>query len=194
MKNKHLIAITGGIGSGKSLALSTLQENGYAVLSSDKIVTSLYEKRKIKLLLKSLFPTAVTGKIKLNVDRKIISACVFNDHEMLKKLTDLITPLVMEEILKRYKKAKTSVFAEVPLLFECGFEKHFDQVIVVMRDTNARIESVKSRSNLSEEQIVARMNAQFNYDNNDLSKHIVVNNNGAKERLKQKILDIAKEF
>jgi hypothetical protein len=54
MKNKHLVAITGGIGSGKSLALSALKEKSYLVLSSDKIVSELYEKRKIKLLLKTL--------------------------------------------------------------------------------------------------------------------------------------------
>jgi dephospho-CoA kinase len=100
----------------------------------------------------------------------------------------------MEEILKRYKKAKTTVFAEVPLLFECGFEKHFDQVIVVVRDRKARIESVKRRSNLSEEQIVARMNAQFDYDNSDLSDYIVIKNDGTETDLEQKVLDIAKEF
>lgn len=194
MKNKHLIAITGGIGSGKSLALSALKGKGYLVLSSDKIVSELYEKRKIKLLLKTLFPTAVTGRIKLNINRKIISDCVFNNSEMLKKLTDLITPLVMEEILKRYKKAKTTVFAEVPLLFECGFEKYFDQVIVVVRDRKAKIESVKRRSNLAEEQIVARMNAQFDYDNSDLSNYIVIKNDGTETDLEQKVLDIAKEF
>lgn len=194
MKNKHLIAITGGIGSGKSLALSALSKKGYLVLSSDKIVSELYEKRKIKLLLKTLFPSAVTGRIKLHIDRKIISDCVFNNSEMLKKLTDLITPLVMEEILKRYKKAKTTVFAEVPLLFECGFEKYFDQVMVVFRDKKARIESVKRRSNLSEEQIVARMNAQFDYDNSDLSNYIVIKNDGTETDLEQKVLDIAKEF
>ncbi len=194
MKNKHLIAITGGIGSGKSLALSALSKKGYLVLSSDKIVSELYEKRKIKLLLKTLFPTAVTGRIKLNIDRKIISDYVFNNSDMLKKLTDLITPLVMEEILKRYKKAKTTVFAEVPLLFECGFEKYFDQVIVIFRDKKARIDSVKRRSNLSEEQIESRMNAQFDYDNSDLSNYIVIKNDGTETDLEQKVLDIAKEF
>ena len=190
MKNKKLIAITGGIGSGKSLALSILEKSGFVVLSSDKIVSDLYEKRKTKKLLRSLFPTAVSGKIKLNIDRKIISACVFKDKEMLKKLTDLITPLVMQEILKRYKKAKGTVFAEVPLLFECGFEKHFDDVLVVYRDRNARIESVKKRSDLTEEEIVARMNAQFDYDNNDLSKYHVIKNDGTEEDLKEKLLKI----
>ncbi|MBQ3115899.1 MAG: dephospho-CoA kinase [Clostridia bacterium] len=190
--DKKLIAVTGGIGSGKSTVMDVLEGLGYKTLSSDKIVSELYEKRSVKKLLKSLFPTAVTGKIKLNIDRAEISRLVFNNPTQLKALTDLITPLVLNEILRRYKKATCSVFAEVPLLFECGFEKHFDKVFVVVRDLEGRIESVKRRSKLSKEQILARINSQFDYENADLSNYIVIENNGTKEQLKEKITDLVK--
>lgn len=190
--DKKLIAVTGGIGSGKSSVMDILEGLGYKTLSSDKIVSELYEKRKIKKLLRSLFPSAINGKIKLNVDRKEISKIVFNCPEQLKALTDLITPLVLQEILRRYKKCNCTIFAEVPLLFECGFENHFDGVLVVVRNLETRIESVKTRSNLSKEQILARINSQFDYENADLNKYTVIENNGTKEQLKEKIIDLVK--
>ena len=59
---KKLIAITGGIGSGKSLVLSTLKKQGYPTLSSDEIVKTLYKKPAVKKILKGVFPTAVKGE------------------------------------------------------------------------------------------------------------------------------------
>ena len=74
MANK-LIAITGGIGSGKSFALSILKNEGFITLSSDIITAELYEKRKIKLILKKMFPSAVKGLFNLKIDRKEIISC-----------------------------------------------------------------------------------------------------------------------
>ena len=61
MNSKKLIAVTGGIGSGKSVAVNVLSATGYNTLSCDDITTDLYEKRKVKLLLKKFFPSAVKG-------------------------------------------------------------------------------------------------------------------------------------
>lgn len=189
MKNIK-IALTGGIGSGKSVALNILNSLGYKTLSSDKIVSELYETRKVKKLIKSMFPSAVSGIINLKIDRKKISEIVFSDKEKHKKLTDTITPLVLEEIKKRTKNLSEPIFVEVPLLFECGYETEFDAVIVITRPLNNRIESVKSRSNLTEEQILARIRKQTDYDNKDLSAFTVIENNSDVNKLKEKLLSV----
>ena len=191
MEQKKVIALTGGIGSGKSYALKVLESNGYQILSSDAIVCDLYEKRKIKLMLKKLFPTAVKGFFNPVIDRKQISSIVFNDNQMLIRLTDLITPLVMAEIEKRVKKLSGKIFVEVPLLFECSYQNNFDGVIVITRDKNSRIESVKKRSNLTEEHILKRMESQFDYQNADLTPYTVIDNDGNKD-FENKILSVAK--
>ena len=191
MEQKKVIALTGGIGSGKSYALKVLESNGYQILSSDTIVCDLYEKRKIKLMLKKLFPTAVKGFFNPVIDRKQISSIVFNDNQMLNRLTDLITPLVMVEIEKRVKKLSGKIFVEVPLLFECGYQNNFDGVIVITRDKNSRIESVKKRSSLTEEHILKRMESQFDYQNADLTPYTVIDNDGSKD-FENKILSVAK--
>ncbi len=187
MKNK-IIALTGGIGSGKSTALEILENAGYKTLSSDKIVSELYKKRAVKKMLKSLFPTAVSGFINLKIDRKKISQIVFNDSVMHKKLTDVITPLVLKEILLRAKKMDAPVFAEVPLLFECGYENNFDEVLVITRPLSDRIKSVKKRSSLTEEEIRARIKKQTDYENKDLKDYHLVVNDGDLNSLKEKVL------
>lgn len=187
MKNK-IIALTGGIGSGKSTALEILENAGYKTLSSDKIVSELYQKRAVKKMLKNLFPTAVSGFINLKIDRKKISQIVFNDSVMHKKLTDVITPLVLKEILLRAKKMSAHVFAEVPLLFECGYENNFDEVLVITRPLSDRIKSVKKRSSLTEEEILARIKKQTDYENKDLKGYHLVVNDGDLGSLKEKVL------
>ena len=183
MKTKKLIAITGGIGSGKSFALSVLKKAGYPTLSCDQIVKELYQKRAIKRLLKKTFPSAVSGYFNLVVDKAEIARLTFNDKVKHAELTNAITPLVLKEIKKRTSKMQGLIFVEVPLLFECSYQDQFDGVLVIMRDKTARIESVKTRSNLTEEQIVARINKQVDYDKLDLSNYTVIKNNGDKESL-----------
>ncbi len=191
---KKLIAITGGIGSGKSLVLETLEKAGHHTLSSDKIVKDLYKKPKIKRILKDLFPNAVKGETRLRIDYKTLSELAFKDKENNEGLTKAITPLVLEQILRKTKSKDGLVFVEVPLLFECGFADHFDNAIVVLRDKNERIESVKTRSNLTKEQVEKRMAFQVDYDKIDLSKYLVVINDKNTEDLKNKVLRLVSDL
>ena len=192
MKNNKVVALTGGIGSGKSYALSVLESAGYPCLSSDKIVSELYEMDSVKKKLKKLFPLAVSKDLVL--DKSVIASTVFKDEKLHQKLTKTITPLVLKEIKKRTKSMVGLVFVEVPLLFECKYQKHFDAVMVVMRDKNTRISSVMARNNMTEEQVLERINKQVDYDTLDLSECLVVENDGDLSFLKSKVLQIAYEL
>lgn len=189
---EKLIAITGGIGSGKSLALDTLKRAGYQVASSDQITVELYQKRRVKLLIKKLFPTAVTGFFKPKINRKKIADIVFHDKAQLDALGKLVTPLVVKEIEKRARKVSGKFFAEVPVLFEYGYQDRFDEIIVITRPKKERIESVKTRSKLTEEQVLERINNQIDYENTDLSKYTILVNDGDQNALNEKILSLAK--
>ena len=186
MNENKLIALTGGIGSGKSTALKILSDAGYQTLSSDVIVGELYEDKQIRRQLKDIFPTAVHGDEYL-LDKKEIARIAFNDKSKHAALTELITPMVMAEIVRRTADGKLT-FVEVPLLFECDYAEFFDSVIVIMRDKSARIKSVMSRSNLTKEQVVERIKIQFDYDRADLSAYTVITNDGSEQSLKEKLL------
>lgn len=194
MKKHITVAVTGGIGSGKSFLIDILKSRGFSTLSCDKIAKTTLEMRKIKKQLKILFPSAVSGKFLLKVDRQKLAEIVFSDKSSLIKLNALTHPVIIKETIKKAKKLPSPVFVEVPLLFEGGYENLFDKVIVVTRDKSKRIESVIKRTNLTEEQVLSRMNNQFDYDSNDLSNYVVISNDADKESLEKKLYQLLQDL
>ena len=188
-----IIGLTGGIGSGKSTAITALKENGYKTLSCDDITRELYEKRKVLKALRKEFPSAITGKWKLKADKKEIARIAFSDKQKYEFLNEYLTRETFKKAMKRAKRLNGTVIVEVPLLFENDLADNFDKVIVIVRDKNARIASVKARSNLTEEETIARINAQTDYEKIDLSKYIVIKNDGSEKDLAEKILNAVKD-
>ena len=180
------IAITGGIGSGKSAVSQIIKQAGYPVLSCDEIYKNLSFDREYLDKLQKLFPGCVQdGKLL----RRALSEKVFGDNNALKALNALSHPLIMARLEQEMEKFPIA-FAEVPLLFEGGYQMQFDEVIVVLREMRLRIESVKARDNLTEDEILSRIRQQFDY--NKLPENcLVIENNGTLSDLKestQKIL------
>ena len=184
----EIIAITGGIGSGKSQVLSILEGAGEKVISCDKITNDLYENQTVKLKLASIFPECDNEKT--GVTKQAVAKIVFNDKAKLKTLTDFLTPLILEESLSKAKALGGRVFVEVPLLFECNAQNKFDKVLVVLRDKTQRVKSVIKRSNLSEQEVLKRIDSQFDYDSADLTPFVVIVNDGDLQTLKQKVLNL----
>lgn len=172
MLNKK-IAITGGIGSGKSAVSKIISEAGYKVYSCDEIYSKLLEGELTVKIAKIFESVVVNGKL----DRKKLSGIVFSDADKLKTLTDLTNGEVIKYALSEMDKLKCLSFCEVPLLFENGFEELFDGVIVVTRNKEERIKSVILRDNLTEDEILSRIDSQFDYDNCNFAKYYVIHNN-----------------
>ena len=190
-KKPFMIAVTGGIGSGKSTVMSAIKEKGYFTLSCDLVASELYGKISVRRKLKKLFPSAVSGRIFLKADKKKISDIVFNDKSALKRLNALMHPLIMKEIFARAKKSgERFVYVEVPLLFESSWQDYFDKVLIVMRDDEERIKSVMSRSTLTREEVLVRISNQTDYLKLDKSSYEVILNDGTESVLKKK----AEEF
>ena len=195
---KIKVAITGGIGSGKSTALLCLKELGYPVFSCDEIYKEVIASKNYIEKIEEFFPEAVTHG---RVERKILSEIVFNNPEKRALLNGISHPLIMQNLYEQMDNCKDElVFAEVPLLFECGFENEFDHVIVMVRKEEKRIASVQERDNISKEKIEKRIQSQFDYFSKEgigrLKKcgaHIV-ENDGAKESLFSKLKDVIATF
>ena len=159
MPNK--IAITGGIGSGKSAVCRILKERGYPVFSCDEINRTLLSEKSYLDGLCALFPTCVKdGKLQ----KTALAALVFSDKEALETLNAYAHPRISERLQRDMDGAKKTCFAEVPLLFESGMTKQFDGVIVVLRNKEERIRAVVTRDGLTAERAEARMKQQFDYD------------------------------
>lgn len=183
------IAITGGIGSGKSAVLEILRKKGYPAFSCDEIYAELCGEQEYLDQLSFLFPDCVKEGA---FDRRTLSKKVFSDEKARGKLNALSHPLIMKRLLDRMAESPLA-FAEVPLLFESRSEMLFDGVIVVMREKSARIEGVKKRSGLSEKEILMRMARQFDYKNVP-ENCFIIKNDGTLSALEAKIEEIVSKI
>jgi dephospho-CoA kinase len=139
------VAITGGIGAGKSEALAAFARHGAAVISSDEIVHRLLaEDEGVRAELVERFGKAVLDDGR--VDRAAIAEIVFADAEALEWLEGLLHPLVVQEYMGwRERLAEGDdppqvTATEVPLLFEVGGQDRFDVVVVVTASPEVRAE------------------------------------------------------
>lgn len=190
MKQSKKIAVTGGIGSGKSLFCNILKEMGYAVYSCDEIYAEILEEESYLTLLRERFPQCFP---KGELDKKLLSAVIFSDPAERRALENLAHPLIMERLLKKMEGDEVA-FAEVPLLFEGGYEGLFDSVIALVRPKEERIRAVIERSGLSEMEIIERMNSQFDPALLKTKKCLIVENNGSHEELKKKAEELLSQI
>ena len=195
---KIKVAITGGIGSGKSTVLFYLKELGYSVFSCDEIYKEVISSQEYIDKIKEFFPEAVTHG---RVERKILSEIVFNDVEKRAVLNGIAHPLIMQKLYERMDNCKNElVFAEVPLLFEGGFENEFDHVMVITRKDEKRIASVQERDGISREKIEKRIQSQFDYSSKEGEARLkncnahIVENDGSTEILFSKLKELIVTF
>ena len=137
MSRPIAVAITGGIGAGKSTALACFRRHGAATVSSDEIVHHLIASdADVKRALVERFGEEILGDDGAP-DRELIAKRVFRDPDALDFLEKLLHPLVSREYLAwREQLAELPsppavCVTEVPLLFEAGAESRFDKVVVV---------------------------------------------------------------
>lgn len=185
------IAITGGIGSGKSEVCSIIERAGFPVFSCDKIYFELLNGGTFDNDLKNTFGKQIYIDGKL--DKSKLSSIVFEDKEELEKLNKITHSKILDCAFERMKAQKLC-FLEVPLLFESGFERLFDGVIVVLRNLDDRIQSIVKRSGISTKEAILRIKSQFDYENCDLTKYYVIHNNSNLEHLSQRVTEILKDM
>jgi dephospho-CoA kinase len=170
------VAITGGIGAGKSEALRAFARQGAATISSDDIVHQLLrEDSDVRAALLERFGTGILDDAG-SVDRAAISRIVFDDPEALAWLEALLHPRVVAHYLEwrdslaELPEPPAVSATEVPLLYEVGGETRFDAVVAItapeeVRRARARVSSPEQRESrlLPDGEKLAR--ADFGYVN-----------------------------
>ena len=150
------IAITGGIGSGKSTFCSKLKEKGFKIHSSDEQVAKIYKNPERKFI--TYLQTIGLSKSisKKNIDKKIISKIIFENKQIRKKLELYIFKIVRKkrsDFIKKEKQKKTKlIFIDIPLLFENNLEKQFNKVISIIASKRARLKRLKKTRKMTENQ------------------------------------------
>lgn len=184
------IALTGGIGSGKSTVLSIIKQMGYPVYSCDNIYLEITQSQTYVKEVESFFPSCVENG---NINREKLAEIVFNDEKRRKQLNALAHPLIMQTLLNRMKNEPNISFAEVPLLWEENYQDLFDYIFIITRNKQARIQAVLQRDNTTVEKVEGRMAAQLDYDATDFlkkdnaSKIYFIENNSSLQNLEEEI-------
>ncbi len=169
------VAITGGIGAGKSEALFAFQQHGAATVSSDEIVHHLLASDpEVREAMLAELGEGILGEDG-QIDRNKVGEIVFGDEQKLRFLEGLLHPRVAAEYLTWREQLGTLpdppriCVTEVPLLFESGSETRFDKVVVVTAPEKLREQRRRARRDgrdanlIPDREKVAR--ADFSYVN-----------------------------
>ena len=139
------VAVTGGIGAGKSEALRAFERHGAAVISSDEIVHELLRSdEEVRSAVRERFGKGVFGPDG-DIDRGQIADIVFADERELDWLERLLHPRVIAAYLRwrdelaRLPDPPAVSVTEVPLLYEVGGDARFDAVVVVTAAPEVRV-------------------------------------------------------
>ena len=192
MKTPIIIGITGGIGSGKSTLSERLREIGYSVYDSDLEARRLQnEHPEIQDQLIELFGEDIYNDQGLN--RPVLAQLVFGKPELLAKLNAIVHPVVHTDFMNWIQghSAENLLFMESAILFESGFNKIVDKVIVMTASENIRIARVMKRDKVTEEQVKARMLHQMADDKKIANADFVIHSDDCQPLVMKmkKILD-----
>lgn len=190
MQNNIKIAITGGIGSGKSTVSRIISDIGFPVFSCDKIYADLLNEASFISMLSEDFADAFENGC---INKSKLAALVFSDKRKLKRLNRITHPIIMNRVFALMSNYKIC-FCEVPLLFESGYEKNFDYVLVVLRNIDERTQSVAQRDNLKEQEVIKRIKTQIDYDNYDFAQYYVIHNNCDFEHLRIQVQNFLDKY
>jgi len=151
----HIIGLTGSIGMGKSTTMQLFAEQGVPVYDADAAVHAIYAGAAVPVV-EAAFPgTTSDGK----VDRQKLSARVLGNPEALKKLEQIVHPMLgahRQQFLADAEKAGAPIAVlDVPLLFETGGEKRVDAVVVVSAPAEMQRARVLARENMTQEKLDA---------------------------------------
>ena len=188
-KKPHLIGLTGNIGSGKSTAARFFEEEGIPSISSDAIVHELYNSNKnLQEFLFNEFGS---------LNRKVIGEQIFGEKEEQKikrrLLEEKVHPLVEEKLKEWVKENANSpiLVNDVPLLFEAHLEKRFNSIVFIQVDKSVQIKRLKKRNpEMSEEDILNRINSQMSQEEKISKSDIVISNNSSLQEFRAKILNV----
>jgi dephospho-CoA kinase len=192
-----VVALTGGIGSGKSAAAEFFAELGVPVTDVDVISHQLTAANQplLKDIAANFGSQYITPESSLN--RAAMRDLVFNDEAARTKLNAILHPAIYDEALKQletHQDAPYQILA-IPLLFESPrYVPHVNCILLIDCDEKTQIERVKKRSQLSTSEIKKIIRTQTPRKQQLKLADDVIENSGNVENLREKILGIHQKY
>ena len=185
-----IVAITGGIGSGKSTFSNEIKKRGLKLLDSDQQVAKIY-KRPSKDFLNFLKKAGLNACINKNkINKKKILNTIFTNNSIKLSLEKYIFKIVRKnrnEFIKNEKKRKTKIiFLDIPLLFENNLNGEFDIIISIIATKKQRYRRLKKTKNMKKNLFDKILKSQTtDLERKKNSDIIIKNNKSLSEYLKK---------
>ena len=184
------VALTGGIGSGKSLVGEILEELGALVIDSDQLAREVIERGSPGYEeVITAFGDSILSEGQ--IDRAKLAAVVFKEEDLRKKLESIIHPLVREAAEKLAKNLPSGAILvnQIPLLVESDGAKRFDYVVTVSADEDIRRERLRLRG-LKDYEITERMAAQVADLDREKIANYILRNDGSIDELTRAVEEL----
>jgi dephospho-CoA kinase len=186
----RVIALTGGIGCGKSLAAQYFAELGALVIDADQLARAAIERGSQGFdEVISFFGDSILNNG--DIDRRALGELIFKDPEAKKKLESIIHPFVrhqFEEAVASLKSDENLVY-EIPLLVETGAQDRFDLVVTVESELENRIARLRQRGmHISE--IEGRIASQATREQRVAVADYLIENDGTEDELLRQVENI----
>jgi len=193
------VALTGNIGSGKTLICRFFEILGVPVFYADAQAKKLYENKNILLKVKQEFGDEILTS-QGNLNKTVLAEKIFTNKENLKKINSIIHPEV-SKIFEEWagnQRNKPYVIQEAAILFETGGYKRFDKSILVYAPEEILIERVMKRDGLSRKEVLNRLQNQMDQEKKkQLADYLILNDNSQLLipqilKLHQQLMDLQK--
>ena len=194
-----LVGLTGGMGSGKTLAASFFKQLGAFILDADLICRKLVEpEQPASREISEIFGKEVFTELG-NLDRKKLANIIFKNPQKKGILEGILHPKIFEiEELKyeaiRKEHPNALVIVDAALLIESGNYKKMDKVIVVNSDEKNRIDRIIARSQISQDEVTSRINNQMPNEEKVRYADFILENSLDKNSLRSKVIDMYKNL
>ena len=190
-----IIGLTGGIGSGKSLAGDFFKSKNIDVIDADDLAHHALDRKGdgYKKFLDIFGETFLDENFE--IDRKVLRKYIFQNPEMKNKLEEIVHPIVQNGILN-FINNSNSIYRIiiVPLIAETNSSSFYDRVLAIDCKKEIQIERASKRDNSNEEQILKIIQSQASSEDRNKIANDVVENNDTKDEFLMNLEDIHKKY
>lgn len=189
--NTILVGVTGGIASGKSTVSRQLADAGLAVVDADQIARQVVEPGTSGL--QQVVNTFGSGVLLPNgeLDRQGLGRCIFNDDGKRRQLNQILQPIIRaaigDEVNQLRREGQRIIVLDLPLLFETGYAKDCDRILVVNIRPDMQLQRLMARNGYSQQEAQARIDAQFPLAAKVARADYVINNSGDRQALSKAV-------
>lgn len=189
------VALTGGIGSGKTTVSTKFEKLGAPVIDSDFIARDIVKPDSpcLNRIIEQFGIELLTKEKCLN--REKLRDIIFNDAEAKDKLEKILHPAIYQEIEEQISEINFPYcLVVIPLLFETNSADRFDRILVIDSDESLQINRAHQRDNTSEKEIKKIIKSQVNREHRLKYADDIIENNLSIEELNSSISKLHEKY